>query len=103
MAETIRKRLARLDWSRIAGSLWEFGYAHISRVLTARECADLRAMYSQDARFRKTIDMAGELFCSSSSGRAVSREGRRSSRGAERSSSSPRPNARWPEAVATSE
>jgi hypothetical protein len=59
---TIRPRLAALDWRAIEASLWDVGYAATPRLLAPAECASLVALYAQDGRFRKTVDMASHRF-----------------------------------------
>lgn len=61
-AKSIRERLAGLDWEAMAVSLSELGYAQTPPVLTPAECAQLRATYPEDGRFRSTIDMARHRF-----------------------------------------
>jgi hypothetical protein len=58
----IAARLADLDWTAMERSLWEHGYARTPAVLTPDECAELVAMYRDDARFRSTVDMARYRF-----------------------------------------
>jgi len=58
----IAARLADLDWTAMERSLWEHGYAKTPPVLTPDECAELVAMYPDDARFRSTVDMARYRF-----------------------------------------
>jgi hypothetical protein len=58
----IHDRLAELDWSAIERSLWEHGYAKTPPVLTASECAEMVALYGDDARFRSRVDMARYRF-----------------------------------------
>jgi hypothetical protein len=55
-------RLRRLDWRAIETSLFERGYARTPRLLTSRECRDLVALYPDDRRFRKRIDMERHRF-----------------------------------------
>jgi hypothetical protein len=62
MTESIRERLQGLDWEAVRGSLDEWGYAHLPRLLTAAECVGLRRLYGEDRRFRNTIDMARHRF-----------------------------------------
>ena len=61
-AGSIAERLAALDWPAIEASLWERGFAATPRVLSRAECADLIALYPDDARFRKTVDMERHRF-----------------------------------------
>ena len=58
----IAARLADLDWTAIERSLWEWGYAKTPPVLTPEECAELIALYDDDARFRSRVDMARYRF-----------------------------------------
>jgi hypothetical protein len=60
--EAIADRLGALDWSAIERSLWTWGWAKTSPVLTPAECAELIALYGDDARFRSRIDMARYRF-----------------------------------------
>ena len=55
-------RLAGLDWAEIAASLDEWGYARTPALLAPSECADLRALYADEARFRSRVDMARYRF-----------------------------------------
>jgi hypothetical protein len=47
----------RRDWPAIADALDANGWARMPRVLTARQCAQLRAAFDRDRLFRSTIDM----------------------------------------------
>ncbi len=54
----IAERLERLDWEALAGSLWESGWAKTGvPLLSAGECAELVALYGDEARFRSRVDM----------------------------------------------
>lgn len=55
-------RLRRLPWPDLERQLWRFGYAKTAPVLTADECAELVALYADDARFRSRVDMAPFRF-----------------------------------------
>jgi hypothetical protein len=59
---SIRDRLRRLDWEAIAAALLERGFAQTPRVLEPAECASLVALYTDDRRFRKTVDMERHRF-----------------------------------------
>jgi hypothetical protein len=59
---TIRERLRRLDWPALEASLWERGYARAPRVLSDDECRKLIAVYADERRFRKYVDMARLRF-----------------------------------------
>jgi hypothetical protein len=54
--------LAAIDWSKIAGSLDEGGYAVTPPLLTARECARLAALYARDEPFRRRVVMQQHAF-----------------------------------------
>jgi hypothetical protein len=54
--------VVRTDWKRVADDLDRWGYARIPRLLGARECAQLAAIYSRDDAFRKTISMDAHRF-----------------------------------------
>ncbi len=56
------RRIERLDWERIEQSLDEHGYATTPPILTARQCAELIALYPQRERFRKKVEMARLRF-----------------------------------------
>ncbi len=60
--EAVADRVARLDWDAVARDLAEQGHAHIRGLLTPAECAGLIALYSDDARFRRRVDMARYRF-----------------------------------------
>jgi hypothetical protein len=59
---TIRERLHRLDWQALEGSLWERGYALTPPVLNDDECDSLIAIYADEGRFRKHVEMARLRF-----------------------------------------
>jgi hypothetical protein len=59
---SIAERLARLDWAAIGASLDEWGHARTRALLTPAECALLRALYADEARFRSRVDMARHRF-----------------------------------------
>ena len=56
------ERVDRLDWPAIAAGLDDLGCASTGPVLSADECRTLADLYSEDARFRSTIDMARYRF-----------------------------------------
>jgi hypothetical protein len=58
----IAERLSGLDWPQIAGSLDEWGHARTSALLTPAECANVRGLYMDGARFRSRVDMARYRF-----------------------------------------
>jgi hypothetical protein len=51
-----------LDSKRAKENLWADGYARLGPLLDADECRRLRALYDDDALFRKHIDMARYRF-----------------------------------------
>src|SRR5882724_7596253 len=60
---SLGSRIAGLEWRRMAGSLWDRGYARSERaLLTALECADVVAMYPDDRLFRSRVDMSRQRF-----------------------------------------
>ena len=60
--DDLRERLTALDWSGIERSLWAWGWAKTPPLLTPDECAELVALYDDEARFRSRIDMARYRF-----------------------------------------
>lgn len=55
-------RIDKLDWAAVEDSLSARGYAVIPTLLTPRECEELVALYSDDARFRSRIIMERYRF-----------------------------------------
>ena len=62
MSPSLADRLGGLDWAAIGASLDEWGFARTPPLLTSEECAALRALYGDDARFRSRVDMARFRF-----------------------------------------
>ena len=62
MPKTLADRIEALDWGRIAADLNARGNAVTGPILTAKECADLAALYSEDAPFRSRVVMARHGF-----------------------------------------
>jgi hypothetical protein len=58
----LKERLGRLDWAGIERALFEQGFSRVSDVLTPDECGELVALYGDDRRFRKRIDMQRHTF-----------------------------------------
>jgi len=54
--------VVRANWKRVAADLDRWGYARIPRVLGARDCDRLAALYARDEAFRKTISMDAHRF-----------------------------------------
>jgi hypothetical protein len=59
---TIDKRIAQLDWTRIADELDEAGWATTGPLLTEGEREQLIAAYGDDRLFRSTVVMARHGF-----------------------------------------
>src|SRR5689334_11478692 len=57
-----QSRIASLDWPRVLACLQESGWARTGEVLTAQECDELRALYSNDELFRNKVVMARHRF-----------------------------------------
>ena len=64
MAKTVRepgaalgRRVAAVDWARVHAELDARGHARIPELLDPARCAELSALYTDDARFRSTISM----------------------------------------------
>jgi hypothetical protein len=59
---SLTQRVAWLDWSRLGAELDAHGSVLIPKLLFARECRALAAMYPEDARFRSRVVMARHGF-----------------------------------------
>jgi len=55
-------RLAAIDWPQVSQEIAALGHSEPLPLLTAAECAALRALYDQDELFRSTVDMARFRF-----------------------------------------
>src|SRR5262249_60231413 len=62
LSPSIADRLGALDWTAIGASLDELGFARTPPLLTPEDCAALRALYGDEARFRSRVDMARFRF-----------------------------------------
>jgi hypothetical protein len=62
VSPSIAERLARLDWAAIGASLDEWGHARTPVLMAPAECAELRALYTEETRFRSRVDMARFRF-----------------------------------------
>jgi hypothetical protein len=62
IASSLTARVARLDWQAIERDLWAFGSTKTLPVLTPEECTSLIALYADEGRFRKHVDMARRRF-----------------------------------------
>jgi hypothetical protein len=61
-AEEISDRIEAYDWSRVAQDLDAHGNATLERLLSAGECRELAALYSEEAGFRSRVVMARHGF-----------------------------------------
>lgn len=58
----IRSRVDALEWKALAARLEGEGHVRIPGLLTPGECGTAAALYEEDARFRKTIDMGQHRY-----------------------------------------
>ena len=56
------ERVGALDWPAVTQQLDALGCASTGMLLRPVECAELRALYREEARFRSTVDMARHRF-----------------------------------------
>jgi hypothetical protein len=61
-APAVDERIAAVDWNALATSLDVRGHAVIERLLGARQCAEMAALYRDEAVFRSRIVMAHHGF-----------------------------------------
>jgi hypothetical protein len=62
MPKSIAERIAGLDWAEIAAALDTRGSATTGAILTAKECAELSALYCEETPFRSRVVMARHGF-----------------------------------------
>jgi hypothetical protein len=62
IAGPVADRLARADWTALAGELDEYGCAPVGPLLTESECGTIAALYDDAGWFRTTVDMARHRF-----------------------------------------
>ena len=62
MSVSIADRLTLIDWAEIGTALDERGFALTRALLTPSDCAELRVLYTDPARFRSRVDMARYRF-----------------------------------------
>ncbi|AWP27302.1 hypothetical protein PVOR_20349 [Paenibacillus vortex V453] len=62
MSRSLQERISGLHWEGIQGALDEQGYAVIPKLLLPEECTEIINTYSEEERFRNTIDMARHRF-----------------------------------------
>ncbi|MEU3299158.1 2OG-Fe(II) oxygenase [Streptomyces sp. NPDC006678] len=58
----IHERVAGADWAAVTAELDEHGCAQTPGLLTAAECRRIAGLYTDDERFRTTVDMARHRF-----------------------------------------
>ena len=61
-ASPLAETLAGLDWAKIGEQLTREGCVKIEAVLDPANCAELRALFDDDTRFAKTVNMDREDF-----------------------------------------
>ena len=59
---TMQRRVAAVDWDRVAADLDAQGFAVAPALLSATECRSVSSLYPGDARFRSHIVMARHGF-----------------------------------------
>lgn len=62
MSRSLQERISGLHWEGIQGALDEQGYAVIPKLLLPEECTGIINTYSEEERFRNTINMARHRF-----------------------------------------
>ena len=62
MSGHIVRKFEKLNWTAMADSLSQFGYAKTGPVLSPAECAEIAAWFDDEARFRSHIIMARHGF-----------------------------------------
>ncbi|PCL93634.1 2OG-Fe(II) oxygenase [Paenibacillus lautus] len=62
MPNPLEQRLKNLDWPAVQAALDEQGYAVIPKLLLPEECAEIIGTYTEEQRFRSTIQMARHRF-----------------------------------------
>ena len=61
-ADAAQHRVETYDWSAIGAELGGFGCAVLKELLSARECAEIAALYPHEEHFRSHIHMARHGF-----------------------------------------
>ena len=59
MTTSRRARGREADWARIRRDLDDYGGALIGPLVTPEEAARIASLYTDDTRFRSTVNMAG--------------------------------------------
>lgn len=60
--QTLAHKIAAADWQALEDTLGDDGYAVLPRLLTAKQCQETIALFSQTARFRSHIIMQRHAF-----------------------------------------
>ncbi|TAM78382.1 hypothetical protein EPN44_00930 [bacterium] len=58
----LAQRVEALPWEQLERDLWLFGAAKTPPLLTPQECEEVRSLYREEERFRKTVVMARHNF-----------------------------------------
>jgi len=61
-ADPWRQRVESGDWQAITAELDEYGGALLPRMLTAEEAVSIRSLYTDERRFRSTVNMSRHRF-----------------------------------------
>jgi hypothetical protein len=56
------QKIEQQDWSRLASDLAKHGFARTGKILSAADCNELSRMFSDDERFRSTVDMGPRRY-----------------------------------------
>ncbi len=60
--DPIEARLLAYDWHRLADELDRYGHAVLEGLLSPEQCASMRGLYDEEARFRSRVIMARHGF-----------------------------------------
>ncbi|WP_153800851.1 2OG-Fe(II) oxygenase [Foetidibacter luteolus] len=60
--KSIEERIAAINWPQVTGMLHNTGYALVNGMLSHEECDALKACYSNDSLYRKTVNMQRHRF-----------------------------------------
>src|SRR5690349_17021362 len=59
---TLATRVSALPWTEIGAELDQRGFAVLPPLLSEGECQGLKALYADETRFRKQIDMGAHAY-----------------------------------------
>jgi hypothetical protein len=62
MSSTWHRRVEAADWDAVTACMNDVGGALLPRLITPKECAAMRDLYSDDSLFRATIDMTRHRY-----------------------------------------